>query len=577
MSREKPASDRLDRDRRIDALLRTALHDTGGESIEGGFVDRYEKYCWQAVDALDDLFRRDKFTPADEDRIRQALRQPDVVPDNAVHLLVYLRQYTANLVDEMLGDQSPEVRAVAATSAVKRGDYDRWTRALDDPDPRVRLAAVTALATDGGRPYDKGPPLRGLLDDDDPEVRRVAIGCCGFIRDPEGAAALLRRLQIEPDDDLRRVILLRLGQGTAGQAYNGGGDRLVRAIGPDVRAALHQAVAHPDAEVRLAAAKALALLDGVEDAVAMLARLAVEEAPEVRRALTSRTPYHRISQQAFPVLSRLLAGDCDPVVRWQAAIDLRYCGPIAQPVLLAALGDGNAGVRREAAESLGIVGDRRVLPPLRSLLTDPASRRDVSEIQTAIEHIEQRHPPPPAASPPPVASPPVASPTSPTSPPAVSPPLPPAAAQGSASPVRHNPPALRPPSPQLSAWIERRIAQPVPPLPGDWPGRYCRETLQALPIHGNGVDLWAIRPDGTILCLDLDSVRHATDVETHPERRLEALVHGAAQFPELQALLPVRPANSPACPHCHATGLREAPDNTIICPACGGLGWRSTA
>ena len=60
--------------------------------------------------------------------------------------------------------------------------------------------------------------------------------------------------------------------------------------------------------------------------------------------------------------------------------------------LIAALRDGDAGVRRAAARALGVLGDARALQPLRALLADP-NHEVIRETREALAQLESRgHP-----------------------------------------------------------------------------------------------------------------------------------------------------------------------------------------
>ena len=63
-------------------LIHTALYDTDGETVEGGFVDRWESYALTAIDELKEIYRGRPFTPADEELLRKAICEPGA-PTNA--------------------------------------------------------------------------------------------------------------------------------------------------------------------------------------------------------------------------------------------------------------------------------------------------------------------------------------------------------------------------------------------------------------------------------------------------------------------------------------------------------------
>ena len=135
------------------------------------------------------------------------------------------------------------------------------------------------------------------------------------------------------------------------------------------------------------------------------------------------------------------------------------------------------------------------------------------------------------------------------------------------------------PSSELAASIQRQIDElrTEPIQYGLW--RVCKE-LNALPIHGNLVYLWAIRPDGVVLCIDHEAFNHPTEVEVDPAAIYEALVQGSSACPELRGLLPVRPADAELCKACWGGGevAKSAPVSAGvngICSRCEGRGWFS--
>ena len=130
------------------------------------------------------------------------------------------------------------------------------------------------------------------------------------------------------------------------------------------------------------------------------------------------------------------------------------------------------------------------------------------------------------------------------------------------------------PSPELAAHIQRWIDELQPdPLRG-WPVRVCKEELNALPLHSTLIYLWAIRPDGAVLCMDHEAFGHPTEPETNPLVRYAVILQGARAYPELQALAPARPAGAQPCDDCQGTGaLAQGEAAPTPCFRCRGLGW----
>ena len=84
-----------------------------------------------------------------------------------------------------------------------------------------------------------------------------------------------------------------------------------------------------------------------------------------------------------------------------------------------------------------------------------------------------------------------------------------------------------------------------------------------------------LRPDGEILSVPIDSAS-LPEREVNPNFRTVALVAGREAYPELEALLPVRPASSRDCPACSGGRVRVE-ERQIICGECNGLGWQPAA
>ena len=134
---------------------------------------------------------------------------------------------------------------------------------------------------------------------------------------------------------------------------------------------------------------------------------------------------------------------------------------------------------------------------------------------------------------------------------------------------------MEPTAPDLAAHIQRRIDDLQPPDSlGHWPTRVCKQELNALPLHGNWVYLWALQPDGTVLCMDHEALTHPTETETDPLVIYAVLVHGSRIYPELQKLVPARPEGAQPCSACEGAGMvTSGPESYDSCLGCRGLGW----
>jgi hypothetical protein len=128
--------------------------------------------------------------------------------------------------------------------------------------------------------------------------------------------------------------------------------------------------------------------------------------------------------------------------------------------------------------------------------------------------------------------------------------------------------------PGAAARIQRLIDSL--PIEGEphWLWRVCREEHNVFPLAGNDVYLWAIRPDGVVLCLDHEAFGVPVEEETDPVKRFAAIVYGARLHPELRELIPEQPEGARLCRSCAGTGLQGGEDEPVrSCYGCGGLGW----
>ena len=129
-------------------------------------------------------------------------------------------------------------------------------------------------------------------------------------------------------------------------------------------------------------------------------------------------------------------------------------------------------------------------------------------------------------------------------------------------------------SPEYARRIQQRIDALDTADPRAWPGRVCKEELNALPLHGNQIYLWALRPDGVVLCLDHEAFSRPSEPETDPLTLFAVLVQGATKYPELRWLVPAPPEGTRRCEECGGTGSGEGRQPpTWGCLRCNGLGW----
>ena len=92
-------------------------------------------------------------------------------------------------------------------------------------------------------------------------------------------------------------------------------------------------------------------------------------------------------------------------------------------------------------------------------------------------------------------------------------------------------------SPQLSASVQRRIDELDPTRADEPTARICKE-LNALPLYSDGLALWALVPDGTVLRLACEASEQPPEPESDPVLIHRAVVHGSRRYRELLDLLP---------------------------------------
>jgi len=132
---------------------------------------------------------------------------------------------------------------------------------------------------------------------------------------------------------------------------------------------------------------------------------------------------------------------------------------------------------------------------------------------------------------------------------------------------------------RLSNRLQELIDELDPPDElGYWPTRVCKYELNALPLHGNLIFIWALRPDGTLLRMDHESLGHPTEPETDVFLIYAVLTNASSKIPELRDLVPVEPEGVRRCESCNATGIvARGPEAYECCLGCNGMGWYDIA
>jgi len=330
----------------------------------------------------------------------------------------------------LLGDPVARVRSAAARAVGGIGTASPETvqalvAALEDADGDVIRAAVEAL-TRLGRADAAIPSLRRHLREGDEAARLLAVHLISRMGEPGRAAApdLVAALA-RASHEMRYAIVKTLGGwgvvdralpallqsaragdpkervsalsllGSAGEmlgwAANAGDSRAAKLVEPIV-AAVGTGLSDPDFDVRCAAAGVLKSLGHGESALPMLRESLRSAETRGAPALWLVAKLGLAAAPAVPELRACLAGD-DPSLRAAAIRALGAVGPAASEAVPAlidflALPDEpdaeprrpgpsfrvrNAELRAEAATALGLIGDARALPALRTATGDSNS------------------------------------------------------------------------------------------------------------------------------------------------------------------------------------------------------------
>ena len=131
---------------------------------------------------------------------------------------------------------------------------------------------------------------------------------------------------------------------------------------------------------------------------------------------------------------------------------------------------------------------------------------------------------------------------------------------------------------QPSAKLTKQILEWIAALPtgglSNWVLNVCKEE-QMLPLHSTSIYIWALRPDGQVMCMDHEAFSHPIDEETDPYKVYAVLNQGARDYPELSVLIPQAPSGMGQCERCAGVGWLKLPEATSAdaCVRCDGMGW----
>lgn len=242
-----------------------------------------------------------------------------------------------------------------------------WRQSLQSADPVTQSESFEQLGAGGAAAV---PILSALLDtkggspEADAEVRWKAAALMGKIGKP-AREALPSLVNAVNDSDLH--VRTVAAAAVAEIADKTDADTIVPALTQRVRAGGRDGVA---------ACRALSVLRGAASpALDILVEALGNEDPEMRfNAARTLGKIGEPAKEAVPRLLTMLESEKHPKVREHLAEALGDIGPSARagvPALVALLKDPTPRVRRDAARSLGQIGDASAVSALEGLTKDP--------------------------------------------------------------------------------------------------------------------------------------------------------------------------------------------------------------
>ena len=290
-----------------------------------------------------------------------------------------------------MADPAPVVRMAAIRALGARGDESSFDAlrdaAMADGVEDVRLAALQALTSSKVRGAEVRGVASALLTDSSPTVRREAASALGSLGKSRVTPELLALVKADPVASVRQAAAYSVArsfveddraavQKTLADAA-GDGDAGVRQAaawglgeigGTGFESRLERLLNDPDPGVRRNAAEALGKLGSVKS-VSRLASASRDRAPEVRQAAVAAMG--RIGDPE--ALDALLAAvnDENIYVRADAERALKAIKGAPAEDLVASLRSPLPRTRAEAAQKVGETGDPRYVEQLIPLLGDP--------------------------------------------------------------------------------------------------------------------------------------------------------------------------------------------------------------
>ncbi len=287
-------------------------------------------------------------------RLLNALRQKTSHIDPIAEALAQIGRPSVDLLTRAVKDPDPRVRRGAALALgrirpVVPGTAATLTAGLSDPDRDVRAAFLTAIGVIGPRAAEAVPTVRGLLKDDSPEIRILALEFLARAtpRDDRLVADIAPLLKDSDPRVERRTV------------------EVMRTLGPRGFKAMPEIVAKLDSkdpQVRLASVEFVESHGlAAAGAIPPLTRLLDDPAPRVR--MISARALGGMGRAAQPAVARLtpLLTDQQVEVREAAMTalgSLELDAEALRPLLAKALRDQSSDVRRAASRAILKLGPR---------------------------------------------------------------------------------------------------------------------------------------------------------------------------------------------------------------------------
>jgi HEAT repeat protein len=247
----------------------------------------------------------------------------------------WVRSPTVPLVDRAFG-----LDVLAHAPALSPAARQTVEQAARDPEPAVRAQALEAL-----EPHPLGaslPVVLGALDDDNREVRMLAVRLAAAARDPRAALPLLDRLE-DGDRQVRLQAIFALGQ----------------LRDPRVAPALVRLASEGTIDLRTAAIDALGALK-TASATPLLTALARRHSDDLGRHAALA-----LGDIATPAaVAALVAALRTPPVPAEVRVGLQHAGAAAVTALSDELEHGTPASASLAIAALGEIGDRRATAPV---------------------------------------------------------------------------------------------------------------------------------------------------------------------------------------------------------------------